>query len=155
MHLTVRFISKYFASLDKYERTVHIPVNLYDPATRTFTNYEMNAKLRGRDYPYGRLAKERDPEYSYLVENPFPKTLRQQGNDHTTRKGGRAGTPSSRPGTPSARPGTPTSRPGSSQGRAATPTGRPAPTTTTTGRPGTTSTSRPGTSSGLRPGSRG
>ncbi|KAK4640930.1 hypothetical protein QC761_608047 [Podospora bellae-mahoneyi] len=141
MHLTVRFVSKYFAPLGEYERSAHIPVNILDPATGRFTKFETNAKKRGKDYPYGNLAQEKAPTYSHLTENPFPKTMRQQGINRQSRET----TP-----TKNSRPGTPTSRPSSSGSRPApAPTsGRPAPSTTSS-RPGTTS-SRPSSSSGLR-----
>ncbi|KAK4652070.1 hypothetical protein QC762_608047 [Podospora pseudocomata] len=45
MHLTIRFVSKYFAPLGAYERNVHIP----STATGRFTRFETNAKKRGKD----------------------------------------------------------------------------------------------------------
>ncbi len=82
MHVTVRFISKYFStSASECGRSVHIPVNMYDPATKTWATFQTRARDRGKDYPYNNLAKQGNPKYSHTIlnENPFPKVMRQNG----------------------------------------------------------------------------
>jgi hypothetical protein len=96
MHLTVRFTSRYFTPETDCGRSVHIPVNMYDPVTKKWSIFETKAKNRGPDYPYKNLAMQANPTYTHLAmtENPFPIVKRQKGQNRPSRET----TPTSRPG---------------------------------------------------------
>lgn len=90
MHITVTFQSKYFIPLDPgYKRAAHIPVHMYDPATKTATEYEMNSTKRGAKYPYQNLAMKAYPTYSHteMDRNPFPIEMRKAKMDRPSRPG--------------------------------------------------------------------
>jgi hypothetical protein len=98
MHITARFTSTYFTPETDCGRTVHIPVNMYDPVTKKWSIFEMKSKIRGSDYPYKNLAMEGQPTYTHMAmqDNPFPKVKRQNGQNRASRQS----TPTSRPATP-------------------------------------------------------